>query len=164
MYPKLFLDLELTVRTLPNFEKEKEFIYHMLEANGYGVRHMSIPGDDFRIFLTPPGIEVESEEVFKVKGNDNVCCGAEILMGGEIRDLFFKQSKSEQEKFKEKIENLPEVKALDFFEIADDGSDFKISIRAEFPTRKLSEDSFADAMNRLNSAGGSIEDLWGQYF
>lgn len=136
----------------------------MLEANGYGMRYTSMPGDDFRIFLTPPGIEVESEEVFKVKGNDNVCCGAEILMGGEIRDLFFKQSKGEQEKFKEKIEHLYEVKALDFFEIVNDGNDFKISIRAEFPIDKLSEDSFADAMNRLNSAGGSIEDLWSEYF
>ena len=135
----------------------------MLEANGYGMRSVSMPGDDFRMFLTPPGIEVESEEVFKIKESGNVCCGSEIVLGGEIRDMF-RQSKNEWEKFRDRIENLDEVKELDFFEAYDDGEDFRISIRSEFPINKISEDSFVDAMNRLNSAGGSIEDLCGEYF
>lgn len=148
---------------MQRYEKEKDLICRMFDSNGYGVRDGSIPGDDFRFFLTPPGIDSESEEVFKMKGDDNVCCGAEIVMGGEIRDVF-RQSKNEWEEFRDRIENLAEVKELDFFEIVDDGEDFRISIRAEFPIGQLSEDSFADAMNRLNSAGGSIEDLCGEYF
>ena len=39
-----------------------------------------------------------------------------------------------------------------------------VSIRSEFSIWKLSEDIFVDAMDRLNSAGGSIEDAIDLYF
>ena len=149
---------------MPAFEKEKEFICNMLESNGYSIRDGKMPGDDFRIFLTPPGIEVESEEIFKLKGDDVVHCGAVIMLGGEMRDAFFKQSRKDRDKLREKIENATGVEDLDFFEIADDGKDFRVSIRAEFPISKLSKDTFGDAMDRLNIAGGSIEDTWNEYF
>jgi len=149
---------------MPAFEKELLSIIDMLESNGYGVRDGKMPGDDFRLFLTPPGFEVESEEVFKLKGNDIVCCCAGILVGGKIREALFKQNRQERNKFSKMIENATGVKALDFFEAEDDGKDFKISLRAEFPISKLSENIFADAMDRLNLAGGSIEDAWNEYF
>ena len=149
---------------MPSFESEKKIICKMLESNGYGVRDGKMHGDNFRIFLTPPGFEVESEEIFKLKGNDVVHCGAEILMGGKIRDAFFKQSRKDRDNLREKIENATGVEDLDFFEIADDGKDFRVSIRAEFPISKLSEDTFGDAMDRLNIAGGSVEDTWNEYF
>lgn len=53
---------------------------------------------------------------------------------------------------------------LDFFEVADDGKDFKVTLRTEIPVEKFSQDAFADAMDRLNTAGGSIEDSWNAYF
>jgi len=149
---------------MSSFESEKEIICKMLESNGYGIRDGKMTGDDFRIFLTPPGFEVESEEIFKLKGNDIVCCCAGILVGGKIREALFMQSKEERNKFRKIIENATGVKALDFFEVEDDGKDFKISLRAEFPISKLSENIFADAMDRLNLAGGSIEDAWNGYF
>ena len=149
---------------MPSFESEKEIICKMLESNGYGMRDGKMHGDDFRLFLTPPKFAVESEEVFKLKGNDSVCCGAEIMMGGEMRDAFFKQSRKDRDNLREKIETATGVEGLDFFEIADDGKDFRVSIRAEFPISKLSEDTFADAMDRLNLAGGSVEDTWNEYF
>ena len=149
---------------MPSFEKEKESICNMLKSNGYSIRDGRMHGDDFRIFLTPPEFEVESEEIFKLKGNDVVHCGAVIMLGGEMRDAFFKQNKEKRDKFRKIIENATGVKDLDFFEIEDDGKDFKVSIRAEFPISNLSEDTFSDAMDRLNIAGGSIEDAWNVYF
>lgn len=142
----------------------REFIVNLLEGNGYGVRDGQMPGDDFRVFLTPPGFEVESEEVFKIKENDLVCCAASILLGGSLRESLFKQSEGERDKFKMMIKHSLGISDLDFFEMDDDGKDFRVSIRAEFPVQKLSEDSFADAMDRLNLAGGSIEDAINEYF
>ena len=136
----------------------------MLESNGYGIRDGKMPGDDFRIFLTPPGFEVESEEVFKVKETDNVCCGAVIMVGGKIREALFNKNKQERDEFRDKIKNLTGVKELDFFDITDDDKDFRITIRAEFPINDLSDDTFSDAMDRLNLAGGTIEDAWNKYF
>jgi hypothetical protein len=149
---------------MPSFDSAKESICSMLESNNYRVRNGKMPGDDFRLFITPPGFEVESEEIFKLKGNDSVCCGAEIMMGGEMRGAFFKQSRKDRDNLREKIESATGVEGLDFFEIEDDGKDFRVSIRAEFPISKLSEDTFADAMDRLNLAGRSVEDMWNEYF
>ena len=146
------------------FEKETEHIRNILESNGYGVRDGKMLGDDFRFFLTPPGFEVESEEVFKLKGDDIIHCAAVILLGGEMRGAFFKMSKDARDKFSERIATEKGVKDLDFFEADDDGQDFRISIRAEFHIGKLSEDVFGDAMDRLNIAGGSIEDAINEYF
>ena len=81
-----------------------------------------------------------------------------------MRNAFFKQSRKDRDNLGEKIENATGVEDLDFFEIADDGKDFRVSIRAEFPVSKLSDDTFADAMDRLNLAGGSVEDAWNKYF
>ena len=136
----------------------------MLESNNFRIRNGKMFGDDFRIFLTPPGFEVESEEIFKLKKDDSVYCGETIILGGEMRESFFKQDKKERSKLRVRIENATGVEDLDFFEISDDGKDFKVSIRTEFPVSKLSEDTFADAMDRLNLAGGSVEDAWNKYF
>ena len=149
---------------MSSFESDKEIICKMLELNGYGVRAGKMAGDDFRMFLTPPGFEVESEEIFKLKENDAVCCGSEIMMGGEIQDVFFKQSPDDRKKFRKQIKNAPGVEDLDYFEIIEDGKDFRITIRSEFSIYDLSEDVFADAMDRLNLAGGSIEDIYNEYF
>ena len=149
---------------MSSFEREKETIYHMLELNDYGIRDGIMPLDDFRLFLTPPGFDVESEEVFKIKGNDIVCCGSVIILGGEMRDAFFKQDKDERDKFSKSLKKKNGVDKLDFFEMDDDGKDFKILIRSEFQITKLSEGVFADAMDRLNLAGGSIEDAINEYF
>ena len=136
----------------------------MLEANGYGIRSAMMPLDDFRLFLTPPGFEVESEEIFKLKDTDMVYCAAQIIMGGEIRNTFYKQNEQIRTKFRKLLENSLGDKDLDFFEVKDDGKDFVVSIRSEFSIWKLSEDIFVDAMDRLNSAGGSIEDAIDLYF
>jgi len=149
---------------MSDFEKEKKIIINMLESNGYGVREGKMQGDDFRLFLTPPGFKIESEEIFKLREDNNVYCGAAILLGGKMRESFFKQDKNERSKLRVKIETATGVEDLDFFEIADDEKDFRVSIRAEFPVSNLSEDTFADAMDRLNLAGGSIEDAWNVYF
>jgi hypothetical protein len=149
---------------MPSFEKQKEHIYNMLESNDYTVRDGQMPGDDFRLFLIPPKFEVESEEIFKLKGNDIVHCGAILFLGGEMRDIFYKQSESQREEFLNLLRNQEGVDKLDFFEIDNDGQDLKIALRAEFHIEKLSEDVFADAMDRLNLAGGSIEDRINEYF
>jgi len=159
-----FYDEKSLSPQMSSFEREKEIICNMLESNGYGVRDGKMHGDSFRIFLTPPGFEVESEEIFMLKENDVVCCCAGILVGGKIREALFKQNREERDKFRKIIENATGVKALDFFEVEDDGKDFKISLRAEFPIGKLSEDTLADAIDRLNLAGGSVEDAWNEYF
>ena len=149
---------------MSTFEKEEEFICNMLESNDYSVRDGKMLGDDFRLFITPPGFDIESEEVFKLKEHDIVRCGAVIVFGGPMRDAFFKIDKESRDKFSEQISNETGVNNLDFFEIDDDEHDFKISIRAEFHLSKLSEDVFGDAMDRLNIAGGSIEDAINEYF
>ncbi len=149
---------------MTSFEKEKEIICHILESNDYSIRDGTMIGDDFRIFLTPPGFETESEEVFKMRGDNAVHCGAVILLGGKMRDAFFKLEKEIRGKFRRMIENETGVSDLNFFEADDDGNDFKISIRAEFSIDKLSEDVLGDAMDRLNIAGGSIEDAINRYF
>jgi hypothetical protein len=147
-----------------SFEKEREKICDMLTANGYKIRDNPIQGDDFRIFLVPPGMEIESEEIFKIKNSGKVCCGSEVIMGGKIRDVFFKQKDAEQEKFKKILGSATGVEDLDVFEMVDDGKDFRITVRTEFQISELSEDVFGDAMDRLNIAGGSIEDAWNKYF
>lgn len=58
----------------------KRTICSMLKANNYRFREGAMPGDDFRIFVVPSGLEEESEEIFKVKGVNTVCCGAVILL------------------------------------------------------------------------------------
>jgi hypothetical protein len=146
------------------FESPQEFIINMLKVNGYSVRDGKMSGDDFRLFLIPPKFEIESEEIFKLKGNDIIHCGAVILLGGEMRDTFFQMNKETRDQFSEQIATETGVQDLDFFEIHDNGHDFKISIRAEFHLSKLSEDVFGDAMDRLNIAGGSIEDAINEYF
>ena len=123
-----------------------------------------MPLDDFRLFLTPPGFKVESEEIFKLKDTDMVYCAAQIILGGEIRDTFYKQNEQIRNKFRKLLENSLGVKDIDFFEIKDDGKDFVVSIRSEFSIWELSEDIFADAMDRLNLAGTSIEDAIDLYF
>lgn len=120
--------------------------------------------DDFRLFLTPPGFKVESEEIFKLKDTDMVYCAAQIILGGEIRNTFYKQNEQIRTKFRKLLENSLGVKDIDFFEIKDDGKDFVVSIRSEFSIWELSEDIFADAMDRLNLAGTSIEDAIDLYF
>jgi len=149
---------------MSTFEKEEKFICNMLESNNYSVRDGKMLGDDFRLFITPPGFDIESEEVFKLKEHDIVRCGAVIVFGGPMRDAFFKIDKESRDKFSEQISNETGVNNLDFFEIDDDEHDFKISIGAEFHINKLSEDIFGDAMDRLNIAGGSIEDAINEYF
>jgi len=149
---------------MPSFEREMESIIRMLEANGYSVRDGMMPLDDFRLFLTPPGFEVESEEVFKLKASDKVHCAAQIIIGGEIRNAYYNQDEELRGKFKGMVKSASGVSELDFFEVADDGKDFSISLRSEFQISNLSEDVFADAMDRLNMAGGSIEDLINSYF
>lgn len=146
------------------FAKELKRIRLMLEANDYGVRDGMMPHDDFRLFLTPPGLEDESEEVFKLKGSGKVCCGSEIIMGGNVREVFFQQTPKEQARFKELLAGADGVGDLDFFETVNDGKDFQITIRTEFQVDELSEEVFGDAMDRLNIAGGSIEDMWNEYF
>ena len=47
---------------MADFEREKNLICSMLESNGYGIRKGQMLDDDFRFFLTPPGIESESME------------------------------------------------------------------------------------------------------
>jgi len=136
----------------------------MLEANGYGIRSGMMHLDDFRLFLTPPGFKVESEEIFKLKDTDMVYCAAQIILGGEIRNTFYKQNEQIRTKFRKLLENSLGVKDIDFFEIKDDGKDFVVSIRSEFSIWELSEDIFADAMDRLNLAGTSIEDAIDLYF
>ena len=123
-----------------------------------------MPLDDFRLFLTPPGFKVESEEIFKLKDTDMVYCAAQIILGGEIRNTFYKQNEQIRTKFRKLLENSLGVKDIDFFEIKDDGKDFVVSIRSEFSIWELSEDIFADAMDRLNLAGTSIEDAIDLYF
>ena len=164
MCPVTVLLQKIMYLLLSSSESAKEFIVDLLEANDYGIRNMMMPLDDFRLFLTPPGFDVESEEIFKLKGFDTVNCAAQIIMGGKIRDTFYLQDEQTRTKFRSLIENAPGVKSLDFFDVLDDGKDFVVSIRAEFPIDKLSEDVFADAMDRLNLAGGSIEDLFNEYF
>ena len=149
---------------MPSFEQEKDHIRAMLEANGYSVRTGDMPGDDFRLFLVPPGFEVESEEVFKIKDDENVYCGAEMLMGGELRDAFYKQDKEDRAYFREKIKSAEGANGLDFFGVSDNGKDFRVTIRTSFHIANLSEDVFGDAMDRLNIAGGAIEDIWNEYF
>ena len=149
---------------MSTFEKEEKFICNMLESNDYSVRDGKMFGDDFRLFITPPGFDIESEEVFKLKEHDIVRCGAVIVLGGVMRDAFFKMDKESRDKFSEQISTETGVNNLDFFEINDDGQDFKISIGAEFHINKLSENVFGDAMDRLNIAGGSIEDAINEYF
>ena len=146
------------------FAKELKRIRLMLETNDYGVRDGMMPHDDFRLFLTPPGLEDESEEVFKLKGSGKVCCGSEIIMGGNMMKIFFQQTPEEQARFKTLLVNANGVKDLDFFETVNNGKDFQITIRTEFKIDELSEDVFGDAMNRLNIAGGSIENVWNEYF
>ena len=149
---------------MSTFEKEEEFICNMLESNNYSVRDGKMLGDDFRLFITPPGFDIESEEVFKLKEHDIVRCGAVIVLGGAMRTAFFKMDKERRDKFSEQISDETGVNNLDFFEVDDNGQDFKISIGAEFNISKLSEDIFGDAMDRLNIAGGSIEDAINEYF
>ena len=149
---------------MSTFEKEEKFICNMLESNNYSVRDGKMLGDDFRLFITPPGFDIESEEVFKLKEHDIVRCGAVIVFGGPMRDAFFKMDKERRDKFSEQISDETGVNNLDFFEVDDNGQDFKISIGAEFNISKLSEDIFGDAMDRLNIAGGSIEDAINEYF
>ena len=146
------------------FTKELKRIKLILETNDYGVRDGMMPHDDFRLFLTPPGIEDESEEVFKLKESGKVCCGSEIIMGGNVREVFFQQTHKEQARFKELLAGADGVGDLDFFETVNNGKDFQITIRTEFKIDELSEDVFGDAMNRLNIAGGSIENVWNEYF
>ena len=146
------------------FAKELKRIKLILETNDYGVRDGMMPHDDFRLFLTPPGIEDESEEVFKLKESGKVCCGSEIIMGGNVREVFFQQTHKEQARFKELLAGADGVGDLDFFETVNNGKDFQITIRTEFKIDELSEDVFGDAMNRLNIAGGSIENVWNEYF
>ena len=102
------------------FESPQEFIINMLKVNGYGIRDGKMSGDDFRLFLTPPKFEVESEEIFKLKGNDIIHCGAVILLGGDMRDTFFQMTKETRNKFSKTISNETGVNDLDFFEIDDD--------------------------------------------
>lgn len=149
---------------MTSFEKEKNNICKLLEDNGYKFRENMVQGDDFRFFLIPPGLKIESEEIFKVKDSEKVYCGSEVIMDGKIREFFLKQSKDEQEKFLKMISNAKGVKNLDFFEIVSDGNNFRILIRTEFAISTMSEDAFGDAMDRLNIAGGSIEDAWNEYF
>jgi len=149
---------------MPSFEKEEKLICNMLESADYAVRDGKMPGDDFRFFLIPPKLEDESEEIFKLKGNDVVHCAAILFLGGEMRDAFYKQSESKQEVFLNLLKNQEGVDRLDFFEIDNDGQDLKIALRAEFHIQKLSEDVFGDAMDRLNIAGGFLEDTINEYF
>jgi len=149
---------------MKTFGAEKSTICRMLDEHGYKFREVTMQGDDFRLFLTPPGMEVESEEVFRIKGSQKVCCGSEVIMGGKIREFFLKQGKDEQDKFLKTIGNAKGVEGLDLFEVISDEEDFRILIRAEFEASSMSEDAFGDAMDRLNIAGGSIEDAWNEYF
>lgn len=146
------------------FGTEKSMICRMLDEHGYRFRESAMQGDDFRLFLVPPGMEVESEEVFKIKGSKKVCCGSEVIMGNKSREKFLKQSKEEQEKFLRMVGNAKGVEGLDLFEVISDEKNFRILIRAEFEASDMSEDAFGDAMDRLNIAGGSIEDAWNEYF
>jgi len=149
---------------MSEFEIILNKIKFLLESNDYSIRDGQMPGDDFRLFLVPPKFEVESEEIFKLKGNDIVHCGAILFLGGEMRDTFYKQSETKQEEFLASLKTLEGVDKLDFFEISNDGQDLKIALRAEFPIQKFSEDVFGDAIDRLNIAGGSVEDAINEYF
>ena len=149
---------------MSSYVRELEHIGSMLEANGYGVRIGTMPLDDFRLFIVLPSSEDESEEVFKLKGSDAVHCATQIIIGGKIREALYKQDERIRANLRDTLGASPGVKDLDFFEIEDDGKDFAISIRAEFPIGSLSEDAFADAMDRLNFASSSIEDAIDTYF
>lgn len=142
----------------------KQSIIEMLESNGYSVRELPMREDEFRLFLKPPGIDEESEEVFKLKESEEICCAAGIILGGKRRSQFFQQAPEKRNDLKEKISKAVGVSNLDFFEVEDDGENFIVSLRSEIPLQKFSGDAFADAMNRLNEAGASIEDVWEEYF
>ncbi|EPA06175.1 hypothetical protein BG20_I0821 [Candidatus Nitrosarchaeum limnium BG20] len=120
--------------------------------------------DEFRLFLRPPGIEAESEEVFKMKGSGVICCASGIILGGNRRTKFFQQMPEKRDELKEKISRATGVSDLDFFEVEDDGENFRVTLRAEIELQKFSDDAFVDAMNRLNESGGAIEDIWEEYF
>ena len=136
----------------------------MADANGYSFRDASLQGDDFRIFLVPPGSSAETVEVFKEKNSDAVCCGAGLVMGGEQREKFLAQEHTKREKLRDDLKNLDAVNSLDFFHIEDDGSNFIVTMRCEFSPSGNVEDTFEDCMNRINLAGYSVEEEWDRFF
>lgn len=144
--------------------KVKKIIMDMAESNGYSYRDSPMQGDDFRIFLTPPGGSTETVEVFKEKSSGAVCCGAGLIMGGEQREKFFSLESAERENFKDQIEILESVKSLDFFQAEDNGENFVVTMRCEFSPAGDLESKFEDCMNRINLAGYSVEEEWEKFF
>ncbi|GKS67905.1 hypothetical protein YTPLAS73_14520 [Nitrosarchaeum sp.] len=142
----------------------KKIICEMADANGYSLRDAPIQGDDFRLFLTPPGGNAETVEVFKEKNSDVVCCGAGLVMGGKYRKKFFEQTSSKRQNLKEQLEGLDTVASLDFFQIEYDEKNFVVTMRCELSPDGDIEEGFENCMNRINLAGYSVEDEWDKFF
>jgi len=136
----------------------------MAGTNGYSFREAPIPGDAFRIFLSPPGSQTETVEVFKEKSSDAVSCGAGLVMAGGLREKFFAQTSSKRNELRESLENLDAVRSLYFFHIEDDGKNFIVTMRCGFSPNGDVEGSFESCMNRINLAGYSVEEEWDRFF
>lgn len=136
----------------------------MLKGNGYSVRENNIPGDEFRIFASPPGINAETLEVFMIKGSSTICCGSGIILGGSQREKFFNQSEEKRNYLKENLKKIDATKSLDFFDVSDDGENFTVTMRCEFELSRDVGEDFENCINMINFAGYKVEETWDKFF
>ena len=145
-----------------NFEV-KRYISKVLKENGYGVRESQMREDDFRLFVSMPNGE-ESIEIFKVKSSPLVCCAAGIIMGAGQQKTFYSLPEEKRLVFKSILKKVASAEDLDFFELLDEGKDFRISMRCEFTADEMSEGLFTGTMDRIMSAGHNVEEDWDKFF
>ena len=141
----------------------KQAIAKLVRENGYGVRESTMQEEDFRLFVSMPSGE-ESIEIFKVKSSSLVCCAAGIVMGADQQKTFYALPEEKRLVFKSILKKVASIEDLDFFELLDEGKDFRVSMRCEFPADEMSEDLFSSTMDRLMSAGHNVEEYWDGFF
>ncbi len=142
----------------------KEWLISGLKNNGFSVREMQMPGDDFRLVISTTGNYEENSEIYKTKDSKNIVCAAGILLGGKKRIKFFNLPKNKRSEFAQLLKNTKHVEDLDYFEVEDDSKDFRVSMRCECPIQEVSEERFVNCMNKVLDAGMSIQEVWNMYF
>lgn len=147
-----------------DYSDVKKWLIAGFEKNNFRVREMQMPGDDFRLVLSPMGDHKENSEVYKTKDSLNIVCAAGILLGGKKREKFFKLPKEKRNEFAQSLEKAKHVEKLDHFEVEDNSKDFRVSMQCEVSIQEISGEIIINCMNNVFDAGKSIQDIWNEYF
>lgn len=149
---------------MSNFSGIQHTIKDLLAQNGYSVRETLEAGMDFHMIIKPHDVERENITVYKPRSLPVVTCQSIIRLSSTRLEQISNSTIDEQESLRKSLEVLWNPQKINFFEIEDDGTDYRVEIRGNIPVIEFNVERFAICIDNINELGNTVFEALDKFF